>query len=158
MALEAREGRHPRTDCRLMDQKAVYGRQGLGSEPFAEDTLGDSWEQAYQACLRSQDDDAHPFKPLTTIPSPYVELGICHKPYSLAEQTSAPNTTRLDCFVRNGIFQSPQFTVISSLMRNGVLLARMRARLFCEAFVYSTRFSLMLIFSFSKALGFVVRC
>lgn len=54
MALEVRQGRHPTTDCLLMDQKAVYGLQGLDSEPFAEDTLGDSWEKAYRACLQGQ--------------------------------------------------------------------------------------------------------
>jgi hypothetical protein len=54
VALEVRDERHPRTDCLLMDQKAVYGLRGLGSESFAEDTLGDSWEKAYRARLRSQ--------------------------------------------------------------------------------------------------------
>lgn len=30
-----------------MDQKAVYGLQGLRFGPFAEDAIRDSWEKAY---------------------------------------------------------------------------------------------------------------
>lgn len=104
MALEVREGRHPRTDFLVMDQKAVYGLQGLSSEPFAEDTLGDSIEHALQV----RDDYIHLFKPHAAIPCAYTELGTCPKPCSLAEQTAAPSKTLLDCSVWNGIFQSLQ--------------------------------------------------
>lgn len=43
-----------------MDQKAVYGLQGLSFGPFAEDTLGDHWEKAF--LLEVRDDYIHSFK------------------------------------------------------------------------------------------------